>query len=99
MTLHWNDRARQEFLEAVAYYAQIDSELGERFITALEGAVTKLRTSPRMARKFDGEARKVRLERFPFAVIYQEENDGQRIHIIAVMHLHREPGYWRGRKS
>jgi hypothetical protein len=57
--------------------------------------VARLRAGPLVARRFDGEARKVRLERFPYAVIYQAEE--QRIHIIAVMHMHREPGYWRSR--
>ena len=48
-----------------------------------------------MSRKFDGEARKARLKRFPYAVVYWIDDGALRI--IAVMHLHREPGYWHGR--
>jgi plasmid stabilization system protein ParE len=95
MSLIWNDYARLEFIEAAGRYGHIDFDLGERFVNAIEAAVARLRASPQTPRKFDGEARKVRLERFPYAVIYQME--GQDIHIIAVMHLHREPGYWHGR--
>lgn len=95
MSLIWNDYARLEFIEAAGYYGHIDLDLGERFVSAVEAAVAQLRASPQMARQFDGEARKVRLERFPYAVIYEVED--QRIHIIAVMHLHREPGYWHER--
>lgn len=43
----------------------------------------------------DGEARKASLKRFPYAVVYWMDDDTLRI--IAIMHLHREPGYWHGR--
>jgi hypothetical protein len=33
--------------------------------------------------------------RFPFAVLYAENND--RLFILAVMHLRREPNYWAHR--
>lgn len=95
MKLLWNDSARLELMEAAGYYGHIDPDLGERFVTAVEAAVARLSASPQTPRKFEGEARKVRLERFPYAVIYQVE--ARHIHIIAVMHLHREPGYWRKR--
>ena len=42
-----------------------------------------------------GQARKARLKRFPYAVVYWL--DGGTLRIIAIMHLHREPGYWHGR--
>ena len=48
-----------------------------------------------MYRKFDGEARTVRVRRFPCAVIYLMDRDT--LPIVSVMHLHREPGYWRDR--
>ena len=51
--------------------------------------------TPERFRRFDGDMRKVRVEGFPYAVIYRIE--GRVLHIIAVMHLHRRPGYWRDR--
>jgi hypothetical protein len=36
------------------------------------------------------------VHRFPFAVIYR--HDDRMIQVIAVMHLKRQPGYWRSRK-
>jgi plasmid stabilization system protein ParE len=95
MNLIWNDSARLELLEAASYYGHIESELGRRFGAALEAAIVRLRNNPRMHRRFDGEIRKVRVERFPYAVIYRIEERG--LHLVAVMHLHREPGYWHGR--
>jgi plasmid stabilization system protein ParE len=95
MKIVWHDEAAAELDDAALYYGAIDDELGERFAMAAEIAVAELKASPRQPRKFDGEARKVRLKRFPYAVIYWIDKD--RLHIVGVMHLHREPGYWRHR--
>lgn len=95
MSLVWNESARVEFLETVRYYGHIDAELGGRFAEAVQAAVARILNSPRMHRRFKGEMRKVRVEQFPYAVVYRIEDEG--LHLVAVMHLHREPGYWRGR--
>jgi len=39
--------------------------------------------------------RRVLLDRFPFAIIHADEPDA--IHIVAVAHLRRRPGYWLSR--
>jgi hypothetical protein len=36
------------------------------------------------------------MKRFPYGVIYQTTNE--EIFIIAVMHLNREPNYWKTRE-
>ena len=95
MSLIWNDSARLELLEATSYYGHIDGELGGRFGAAVEAAIVRLRNNPSLHRRFDGEMRKVRVERFPYAIVYRIEASG--LHLVAVMHLHREPGYWHGR--
>ena len=43
----------------------------------------------------DGDIRRALVKQFPYGVIYSEEQ--QEILIIAVMHLHRKPEYWRNR--
>ena len=95
MKIQWHDEAVAELEAAALYYGDIDDDLGERFVAAADVAVAELKASPRQPRKFDGEARKVRLKRFPYAVIYWLDNDT--LHIVSVMHLHREPGYWKHR--
>jgi hypothetical protein len=44
---------------------------------------------------FEGECRKVRVERFPYSVIYRIKGD--QLQIIAVAHMNRRPGYWKDR--
>lgn len=95
MKIVWLDEALRELEEAALYYGDIDNELGERFSTAAEVAVSMIKARPEMSRKFDGQARKARLERFPYAVVYWLEGDT--LQILSVAHLHREPGYWHGR--
>ena len=95
MNLNWESGATREFVEAAGYFGNIDPDLGDRFISAVEVAIARLKAAPQLFRRFDGAARKVRVERFPYAVVYWL--DGDVIHIIAVLHLHREPGYWRER--
>jgi len=95
MRIQWHDEAVAELEDAALYYGDIDEDLGDRFVTAAEVAVAELKARPVQPRKFEGEVRKVRLKRFPYAVIYWLEKDT--LHIVSVMHLHREPGYWKHR--
>lgn len=91
----WNRHARIEYFEAIEYYARIDDQLGERFVAAVEEAIVQMSLAPQKFRRFDGDMRKVRVEDFPYAVIYRIEVSELRI--ISVMHLHRRPGYWSER--
>lgn len=51
--------------------------------------------TPERFRRFEGDLRKVRVEDFPYAVVYRLEVSELRI--ISVMHLHRRPVYWSDR--
>jgi plasmid stabilization system protein ParE len=95
MKIVWHDAAVRELEEASLYYGGIDDVLGDRFTSAAEVAIAGIKARPEMSRKFDGQARKVRLQRFPYAVVYWF--DGDTLRILSVMHLHREPGYWHRR--
>jgi plasmid stabilization system protein ParE len=95
MSHRWNRHARIEYYEAIEYYARIDDKLGERFVAAVEEAVEQMSLTPERFRLFEGDMRKVRVEDFPYAVIYRFE--GRELRIISAMHLHRRPGYWSER--
>ena len=51
--------------------------------------------SPLRWRKIHRENRKRNFDRFPYAIIYSAANSV--ITVIAVMHLHRRPFYWKAR--
>ncbi|RKZ91208.1 MAG: type II toxin-antitoxin system RelE/ParE family toxin [Gammaproteobacteria bacterium] len=43
----------------------------------------------------EGDIRRSLVKRFPYGVLYSEENNG--IFILAIMNLHRHPDYWKHR--
>ena len=96
MKLHvFHPEAEAEYIEAARYYARVDPVLAGRFFNEIEGLILKIRQQPGRFRHFDPPARRHFSNVFPYAVIYLEEPD--RIWIVAVMHLKRQPGYWQER--
>ncbi len=84
-----------EFADAVRYYSEIDPELGHRFYREVERIVRGVCADPQRFRKFDPPARRHFSAEFPYAIIYPDEPD--RVWIVAVMHMKRQPGYWKER--
>jgi len=95
MKCWFHPEARLEFLESVAYYESQQAGLGQRFLEAVSEAVRRIQARPDMYRLIDQAWRQCRIPRFPFGIIYRVKH--RRIQIIAVMHLHRRPGYWQKR--
>lgn len=87
--------AEREALETARWIKADDPRQAALFIQALEKAITSARTQPDLYRCFDGEFRKVRVGKVRNAVVFCKR--AAEIQIIAVMHLHREPGYWKER--
>lgn len=90
-----HEEAQAEFLAALAHYAGISPDLGERFYAEIERMMHEVCAAPRRFRKYDPPARRHLGRDFPYAVIYLERED--HVWIVAVMCLKREPGYWRER--
>jgi plasmid stabilization system protein ParE len=90
-----HEDANREFREALNYYIGISPELGARFFREMEQLMHEVCERPQLFRQFDPPARRHFTDRFPYGVIYLVEPD--HIWIVAVMHLHREPRYWRAR--
>jgi toxin ParE1/3/4 len=89
--------ARAEFLESVVYYESQQAGLGQRFLEAVAEAVRRIQSHPNMYRLVGQAWRQCRIPKFPFGIVYRVKN--RRIEVIAVMHLHRKPGYWQNRSN
>ncbi|HAK93963.1 MAG TPA: plasmid stabilization protein [Planctomycetes bacterium] len=87
--------ARLEFIESLAYYDSQQAGLGHRFLEAVVDALDRIRRRPEVYRKIAPGCRQCRVLRFPYGLVYRIHDE--RIEIIAVMHLHRRPGYWKDR--
>jgi plasmid stabilization system protein ParE len=74
-------------------------ELGLGYQCAIEivAAVERIKANPGMWPIMDHQVRRCLVHRFPYSVIYSVDEQKSELLILAVMHLHRQPGYWSER--
>ena len=87
--------ARRELIEAVQYYNAQRVRLGVEFRDEAWETIRRINEFPFAWNPLGGSIRRCQMQRFPYGLIY-EPSDVE-IVIIAVSHLHQEPGYWRTR--
>lgn len=87
--------ADAEFIAALQHYAGISQELGDRYYDEIHHLIAEACQTPGTFRFIRKPARRHFTRDFPYGIIYVERPDD--IWILAVMHLHREPGYWKHR--
>lgn len=92
----WHPEALREAQEARDWYARRSGQAARGFLTSLEQAITAVAEAPdRYPKTRHGCRRFVFLNRYPFDLVFRV--DGERIHVVAVAHHRRRPGYWRNR--
>lgn len=96
MSLRFHPAAEAEFSNAIQYYEDVEPGLGQDFAVEVYSAVQRAVAYPRVWVILEGEVRRALVRRFPYGILYSEEED-EGILIVAVMHLHRDPDYWKGR--
>jgi plasmid stabilization system protein ParE len=95
MNYAFHPEAETEFQEAIDYYEGCQTGLGFDFALEVHAAVKNICDYPMAWPVLDGTIRRCLTNRFPYGVVYSHEGD--EVYILAVMHLHREPGYWKHR--
>lgn len=90
--------ARQDFLEALAWYDDERPGLGQEFWDAVDHALrVGVPLSPTKPASSAGhEVGRILLERFPYTLIVRLCS-GRPVYVVAVAHQRRRPGYWRQR--
>ena len=74
------------------WYQEQAVGLGEDFLNELEPAYQVIIEFSGAWPIFQNGFRRFLLSKFPFSIIYRENEDT--IYIVAVMHNSRKPGYW-----
>ena len=97
MIYRFHPEAAEEFLEACTYYSEISNDLAHAFYTRLEEGVETILDDPRVWPLVEPEVRRFLLRRFPYGIYYTLVDEGETVFIVAVMHMSRQPGYWRDR--
>lgn len=95
MSYSFHPEAEREFIEAVEYYETCRAGLGLEFAAETCNTIERIVAHPKAWLALDGEIRRALTARFPYGVLYAE-HQGE-IYILALMHLHRKPDYWRHR--
>jgi len=97
MNVAFHPDAEVEFNDAIEWYETREIGLGLDFATQVHAAVQRAIAFPSAWQAMDNEIRRTLVHRFPYGVLYVAEPN--HLLIVAVMHLHRQPDYWRNRKS
>jgi len=84
-------------MKAARYYANCQPGLELRFMSAVEHVIQQIVEAPERWQIIEDDIRRCLTRVFPYAVLYSIEKDY--VLILAVMHCHREPGYWRNRSA
>jgi toxin ParE1/3/4 len=94
--------AKAEILEAALWYENRRVGLGFDFEREVDRALERVVSVPLRFAHYEAAllqkpARRVRLKRFPYYLIFRFEEGDDAPLVIAVSHASRRPGYWADR--
>lgn len=89
------DDAIAEARAAFLWYRERSTAAAKRFRDELDRAIEAIGSSPETWPAYREGTRRYLFRRFPFFVVYRVE--GEEIHVLAIAHAHRRPGYWKDR--
>ncbi len=95
MNYFFHPEAEKELNDSIAYYESCACGLGYDFSIEVHSTIKQICSIPRAWPVLFGEIRRCQTNRFPYGLLYIEEEVS--IYIIAVMHLRRDPDYWQER--
>jgi toxin ParE1/3/4 len=93
--IRFHPEAEAEMISAAVFYETKQNDLGKRFLTSVQNALNKIQVNPLLYQEIEEGVRRCLTTTFPFGVVFRIMPD--QYVIIAVMHLHRDPGYWKSR--
>jgi toxin ParE1/3/4 len=95
MNYVFHPEALEEYQAAAHWYEKRGKVLSLRFVDAVEDAIWKIAEAPERWRIVDEDVHRCLTRVFPYGILYTIEPDF--VLLVAVMHLSREPGYWKHR--
>jgi toxin ParE1/3/4 len=96
MSYYFHPAAEAEHLESVAYFESKRAGLGASYLAEFERIMGTACNAPhRYPIDRESGVRRIRMNRFPFAVLFREISGT--VQVLAVAHIRRRPQYWLGR--
>ncbi len=96
MNYSFHPEAEAEFNAAIDYYEECSAGLGWDLALEVTSAIQNILDYPNAWPVLDGDVRRCLTNRFPYGILYAI--GGDEILVLAVMHLHRDPDYWKQRR-
>lgn len=94
-SIRFHPEAETEMIEAAAFYEAQQSGLGRRFLTSIQDGLNRILINPRLFPVADLDVRRCLAKTFPFGILFRASSC--ELNVVAVMHLHRDPEYWKNR--
>jgi plasmid stabilization system protein ParE len=91
--------AEKDLELAFDYYQAKRFGLGDDMLDEFRAGIDRILEYPRAWQAMDRVYRRYRLHRFPYGIIYRLDSAADRVIIVAIMHLSRQPRLWRQRRS
>ncbi|MFZ5450936.1 MAG: type II toxin-antitoxin system RelE/ParE family toxin [Thermodesulfobacteriota bacterium] len=95
MRIRFLEIAQIELDEAIHFYNNEASGLGDLFLTEILKSLERIAKFPRSWHPCSKRTRRCQTRRFPYGIIYQIRKE--EILVVAIANLHRKPDYWRER--
>lgn len=95
-SIRFHPEADTEMVDAAVWYESQQEDLGKRFLTSVQDALNRIELNPGLYPFVEGDVRRCLTKTFPFGVLFRIRPDI--IAVMAVMHLHRDPDYWKSRR-
>ena len=84
-----------EVIGSAEWYERQTLGLGMDFLNEIHAALEQISSAPEAFGFLYADVRCHRIHRFPFSILYIDQPEN--VFIVAVMHLHRQPEYWKHR--
>jgi plasmid stabilization system protein ParE len=95
MKYKFHPEAENELNLSIDYYEECQVGLGYDFAQIIYSAIEGIADYPDMWPVFHEDIQRRLVNRFPYAILYS--NEVKFIYILAIMHLSRDPNYWKAR--
>ncbi|MBC8205650.1 MAG: type II toxin-antitoxin system RelE/ParE family toxin [Kiritimatiellales bacterium] len=95
--IRFHPEAEAEMIDAAQWYERQQTNLGKRFLSTIQDSLNRIEFNPLLFPLIEGDVRRCLSKSFPFAVLFRIRPDF--IAVVAVMHLRRDPDYWKNREA
>lgn len=90
-TITLRKRAVKEYLEAIIWYRERSLQAAENFVRAEDVAFTNVTVHPLNYGNTYKQFREIKVQKFPYAIVYFIDNKKNEVVITTVFHYKRNP--------